>query len=204
MNLSRALISGLLSLLSWTAISAEKATYKWKSSDGSIQYGDQVPPKESKKTYDIYNSKGSKIRTISRAKSQEEHRIEDEKKRKLKILKQITARKHKEDIRLLRLYPNEEAVLYARKERIDAIENGIELSADALTLYQGNIASLRKRAAEHARARKPIPKYIKRKIDNYRKMIQEINISIKIGKSKQQKIRLIYEKILSRYQEIKR
>ncbi|VAW76679.1 hypothetical protein MNBD_GAMMA12-1406 [hydrothermal vent metagenome] len=204
MNPSLAFISGLLTLLSYTALSAEKSTYKWKAGDGSIQYGDQVPPKESKKTYDIYNSKGTKIRTISRAKSQEEHRIEDEKKRKLQILKKIAARKHKEDIRLLRLYPNEEAVLYARKERIDAIQNGIELSSDALTLYQGNISSLRKSAANHARARKPIPKNIKIKIANYRKMIEEIIISIKNGKTKQQKIRLTYEKILSRYQAIEK
>jgi len=197
------ILFSLIILFIGTPLFAEQSMYKWKSKDGSTQYGDQVPPDESKKAYDIYNSSGNKVKTISRAKTQKEYRIEDERKRRLEILKKIAARKHKEDQRLLRLYPNEEAVTLALNERVSAIENGIALSSDALKLYQGNISSLRKRAAEHERARKPIPLTVKRRIANYRKMIHEIESSIRTGKIKQREIRLSYEKILSRYREIK-
>ncbi len=197
------LLLSLIILFIGMPLFAEKSTYKWKSKDGSTQYGDQVPPEESKKAYDVYNSRGNRIKSISRTKTQEEYQIEDKRLRRLRILKKIAIQKLKEDQRLLRLYPNEDAVIHARDERISAIQNGIALSADVLKLYQGNISSLRKSAAEHERARKPIPLTVKRRIASYRKMLQEIETSISAGKIKQQKIRLNYEKILSRYREIK-
>ena len=184
-------------------VSAEKTMYKWKANDGSVHYGDRVPPEETKKAYEVYNTKGDRVKAISRAKTKEEYRREDERNRLIKAKLQAAKIKHKENQKLLRLYPNEEAVTRARDERIVAIDNGIALSTDALRLYNGNISSLRKTAAEHARARKAVPGHIKRKISMYRKMIQELNTSIANGRKKQQNIRQDYEKILTRYREIK-
>lgn len=192
----------LLSQLMVTYVFAEKTMYKWKANDGSIHYGDRVPPEETKKAYEVYNTKGDRVKAISRVKTKEEYRREDERNRLIQAKLQAAQLKRKEDQKLIRLYPSEEAVTRARDERIVAIDNGIALSTDALKLYNGNISSLRKTAADHARARKPVPNHVKKKIAMYRKMIQELNTSIANGRKKQQSIRHHYEKILTRYREI--
>ena len=197
------IVSVIVSLLFGSSAMAGKQLYKWTAEDGSTYYSDAVPPEEAKRALIIMDSKGNKIKKISRAKTAEEYRKADKEKKRLLLIRKKKERKQKIDRDLRRMYPTEDAIARIRDEKIAAIDNGISLSADALKLYRNNIASLRKRAAEYARARKKMPGKIKRKIKDYRKLIIEMEHNVKTQRNNQEAIRQRYEKILTRYREIK-
>jgi hypothetical protein len=112
--------------------SAHSGLYRWVDENGTVHYGDKVPPRYLKKAHDELNEQGTMIKKHDRAMTAEERA---ERKRKEAEQKRLENERRAQALRdrvLTDTYTTERDLIAARDARLDAIDSQLQLSRDII------------------------------------------------------------------------
>ena len=114
------------------AANAQSGLYRWVDENGTVHYGDKVPPKYLKQEHDELNEQGTTVKKHDRAMTAEERA---EKKRQEAEQKRLENEKRAQALRdrvLTDTYTTERDLIAARDARLDAIDSQLQLSKDII------------------------------------------------------------------------
>lgn len=211
MQLNKSLIS-ILSLLSIFLLSETvHARFKcWTNSDGVRECGETIPPEYAQKGYKVINKMGVKV-------GEGEHALTEEDKEKEKQQKALARKKAEEEKKraelaaerrrydrvILNTYTSEQEILYARDEKIAAIESNIKLTKNRVGKLEENLNKLRQNAAQDERSGKGISDKRKKEIADVDRQIAKNRQYISDRTLEQEQLREEYKKKLIRFRELK-
>jgi hypothetical protein len=155
-------LSVLISLLLLLAspVLAQSSLYRWIDTEGNINYSDTIPPESVSQGGVQLNRQGVPVRNLERVLSPEERQIEMEKQRVQAAREKMQRQQASIEWALVGAYRNENDILLAKQEKLDAIEaservvqGNILRSKQQLTddpnLSAAQIAEIEKRIGEN-------------------------------------------------------
>ncbi len=181
---------------------SDNAVYKWKEDEGTTRYSDTLTPEESRKSRAVLDDKGNTVKKIDRAKTGAE--LEAEKQQlalELQKRKQQQAQQES-DRRLLLSFRHADEISAQRDDKLKAIGASILLQQKQLLDQRQRLLHLGQSAANHERAGRAIPAALTREIDGANVILGKIQKNIDQLQAKQQLLRLDYEILLRRYQQL--
>lgn len=141
---SRPVLLAALAGLFMLPIGAQAELYRWKTPDGRVHFGDNMPSSQAEHGYDIVNpATGEVIRHIDRAKTSAELAAAAAAEQKRKDEAKAAAEQSRKDQVLLQLYSSKTDIERARGQRMAEVNAQIKQVENAL-----------KRADERARSDK--------------------------------------------------
>ncbi len=189
-------------LFSGAAGAQGKSLYRWVDENGKVHYSDTVPPEQSRRDRDVLNKRGMTVDRLEGAKTPEEIAAEERRRKREEREKRLAAEQAEKDRILLATFESEQDILSAREDKIDAVENIIQISKGRTKKLNRRLASLIDAAAERERAGKPVPQSLQDDIKEVRAQIEETAQFIERKRTEQERIRAEYEKYIERYREL--
>ncbi len=116
--------------------------FRWKDKNGNTQYGDQVPAEEVNSGRSLLDESGQVVEEVSPARSPEEQKRYEEQQRIAKMERQRREEQDAYDRVLLATFNSPEQILEVRDERINLIEQSINMSRERLRKQQQELAKL--------------------------------------------------------------
>jgi hypothetical protein len=185
-----------------TTVSAER-TFKWVDEEGTIHFGDRVPPRYANREREEINEQGRIVKVYAAPKTPEQ-KAEAKRKAELEAAEKEMAKKRAiHDRSLLATYSSEEDMLMARDGKIASVDALIQLTNSRIENSRKRLLTLETEAAEFERSGKPVPKILQSQITIARDQLNE-NEAFVIAKGKERQV--ITEKFqadISRYRELK-
>jgi hypothetical protein len=177
-------------------------TFKWIDEQGTIHYGDQVPPQYSSKERKVINQQGRIVKTYEAAKTPEQKAEE----KRLAAIEAEKQRQREEQARydriLLATYSNEKRMVMARDGKILSVKATIQLTQDRLKSIQRRLAEHTEEAAEYERSGKPIPVNLQNQIASIREQIAKNEAYIRDKQEEMVAIREKYDSDIRRFREL--
>jgi hypothetical protein len=199
-----------LAALLWAAGTQSMAAtlYKWVDENGSVHYGNSLPPDQSNKRHQQLNSQGMVLTTTNAARSPQEMAEEAEKQRKLEEQQAEDARLKRiqddKDRVLLLTFSNEEELEHVRDNRIEVIDSVIRLIESSIESTQGKLDKLLDRAEQtYTSQGKPVPGGLAQKIEHFERKIGNRTEQLEAKIAERDKIREKYELDLERFRLLK-
>jgi hypothetical protein len=199
----------LAALLSAAGSQSMAATlYKWVDENGSVHYGNSLPPEQSKKSHQQLNSRGMVLSTTDAAKSPEELAEETEKQRKLEEQQAEEARlksiQDDKDRVLLLTFSNEEELELVRDNRIEVINSVIRLIESSIGSTQSKLDKLAQTAEQNYTSKgKKVPGGMAQKIEHFERKIASRKDQLEAKIAERERIRGKYELDLERFRLLK-
>ena len=140
-------IALLLVLATMPAAVSADDIYRWVDENGTVHFGDSVPPQYVKNDRDVINERGVKVKTLPGEKTAEEREAErikaaEENER----LARIEAAKQRDEI-LLSTYLSVEEIEALRNRRQELLEGRIRVTEIYLSTLREKLAKLQKDAS---------------------------------------------------------
>jgi hypothetical protein len=141
------LIVTLLILVTWNQSLVAGQVYRWVDSEGTVHYGDSIPPEYSKRDRDVLNEHGIKIGMLPREPTQEEVAAAELAAEHAEV-ERLRAEELKErDSVLLNTYLSVEEIQALRDRRIELLDGRVRVTEIYLSSLQDKLAKLQKDAS---------------------------------------------------------
>lgn len=193
----------LLGLLIAVASTSASALYKWVDENGKVHYSDKVPPSTVKGQREQIDKQGNVRKVLDREKTPEEIKAAEEARKQ----KEIDEKKAKEqaayDRYLLTTYPNVDAIIKARGERLRQFDANLKQAQESQLGTEKSLKDLKVRAANVEKSGRPVPPVLQKQIAEHESRLRQTTVAIK-NLTKDRKIsEMKYDNDLIRYREIK-
>lgn len=186
--------------------------YKWVDANGSVRYGDQIPPEYSNKKYFQLDAEGRiiKIKEAGKspaqlkkerflAKKKEQEQVEAD-----RLAKEVKLKQNRQDRILLLTFNSEDDIFYARDQRLLVLDSKIKLLKINKVSSQKKLLVLDKQANDQYRSKKqPVPGGLQQKIEQMSKNILSIDASIDQSERKRSDVITGFKKDLVRFRDLK-
>lgn len=180
----------------------QAGVYRWVDSSGEVHFSDQVPPEDARQERKLIGSDGRVLEITERAKTAEELK-EQARLDKIQAKKDEQVRLRKEHDRMLLLtYQSVEEINSARDEKIETLENAIQISMSTLRSQRKRMNDLRQRAADFERSSRPIPKKVITDMALVKGRIINTNKYINRRQQEQEALRKEFSMFVKRYKEL--
>lgn len=176
-------------------IAAGQTRYRWVDDQGHKHLSDEVPADAVRFGYDVLNPYGRVIRHVEGAKTPEQLA---EQKRQAEERKKAEDQK-RYDQNLLLTYPSEQDLVTAQTNQVTMTQQRIDSTRINMKSQLDALASLLDQAAQLQQNNKPVPHYLKDKIDKQRGIIRDQREWIERTESKLEQTRKDNADILKRY-----
>jgi len=131
----------MISAIMWCGI-ASAEYFRWKDNKGNTQYGDQVPAAEVDNGRALVDEDGQVVEQVSPARTPEEQKRFEEQQRIAKLERERKEEQDAYDRVLLATFNSPEEIIEVRDERINLIEQSINLSHERLRKQQKELEKL--------------------------------------------------------------
>ena len=185
----------------WGAL-AYAEFYRWVDEHGNVQYGDQVPATEVESGRELLNESGQIVEKVEPAKSPEELKKLEEQRRIAKIQKDLKEKQDIYDQALLATFNSVEEIEQVRNERINLIEQSIQVSRGRLEKQELELEKLSNVRGRFLKREQQPPEWIE---NNERKILTQITaIQNYIAERdlEKNKLSMQFDKDIQRYKEL--
>ena len=141
MRPDKTIIFLMISAIMWGGI-ASAEYFRWKDNKGNTQYGDQVPAEEVDNGRALVDEDGQVVEQVSPARTPEEQKRFEEQQRIVKLERERKEEQDAYDRVLLATFNSPEEIIEVRDERINLIEQSINLSHERLRKQQKELEKL--------------------------------------------------------------
>ena len=141
MRPDKTIIFLMISAITWCGI-ASAEYFRWKDNKGNTQYGDQVPAAEVDNGRALVDEDGQVVEQVSPARTPEEQKRFEEQQRIAKLERERKEEQDAYDRVLLATFNSPEEIIEVRDERINLIEQSINLSHERLRKQQKELEKL--------------------------------------------------------------
>jgi len=188
-------------LLAATAANAER-TFKWIDAQGNTHYGDRIPMQSAAQRREEINEQGRTLKAYDKPATAEE--ISEQKRQaRLRFEEQkLQEEQAKQDRQLLATYANENDILIARDNKIDAIKEFIHMTDIRIDSLQKRLAELTEEAADYEGRGKPVPEFVQHQTASIRDQIDQNREIITLKQAEMEKINETYAAEMLRYQTL--
>jgi len=198
---SKLLITGVLLALASGA--AAQKLYKWVDEDGNVHYSDQVPPDQVDKAREELNEQGVVVDRTARAPTAEELAEQARLASEADAERRRLERLHREDQKLLMMYPSVEDIIRIKEEQVDAINRSIT-AAEAYKEGQAkSLADLLERAGQMESNGKAVSEALTSQIKSLQSQIAEQEHFIAGRIEERERIVVEYGDLIERYREVR-
>lgn len=176
---------------------------KWVDENGTVHYGDRIPPRYARERIETLNEQGLVIERKEAAKTPEQ--IAEERRQAARAAEEKRRREQAErrDRVLLDTFTNEDEMIMTRNGKIEAVEAVIRVTNERIKKIRERQAGLKKRAAALERAGKPIPDKLARRIAEAERQIRSNLEYIRQRRHDQELIRQKFQADIERFRELK-
>jgi len=188
-------------LLAATAANAER-TFKWVDAQGNTHYGDRIPMQAAAQQREEINEQGRTLKEYDKPATAEE--ISEQKRQaRLRYEEQkLLEEQAEQDRQLLATYANENDILVARDNKIDAIKEFIHTTDIRIDSLQKHLEELTKEAAGYEGRGKPVPEFVQQQTASIRDQIDQNRKIIKLKQAEMEKISETCAADVLRYQTL--
>jgi len=175
----------------------------WTNSEGVRECGDRVPPEYAQQGYKEISEQGIVVDEKERALTDEEiaeikrQREREQEQRR----RQMEEERH--DTILLQTFSNEEDIITARNDKIQAMDAQIKLAESRIAKLRDDLEKRLDQAAASERAGKQPSKELLEDIESLRRQIRTNEEFIAETRADQERIRAQYDADLQRFRELK-
>ncbi len=134
----------LFILLTTTGASASERVFKWIDSNGVIHYGDTLTNRANQGRHAVLNNQGLTIKQIDAVATPAQRAAAQEAKKRQQMQLALQEQQRRSDQILLKTFTTERDLLLARDDRLDAINNTIQLNQRRLDSIERQLHDLRK------------------------------------------------------------
>lgn len=139
---------GVLLLLGGTPVAGAGKLYRWVDENGTVHYGDSIPPQYAKTERQVINEQGVTVETMPAEKSAEERAREEQQQTAREIERQRAGETAQRDAILLNTYLSVEEIEDLRNRRVEILDGQIRVAE----LYLENLREkLKKLQADASR-----------------------------------------------------
>ncbi len=177
--------------------------YKWVDEKGEVHYTDTPPPEAARHDRAILNEQGIPVKRIEGEKTPEELAAERRRRAALEARRRAEEARRRHDRMLLATYATEADMVAARDEKIATLETLIRLTRQRIRKLETELERLRREAAEHERAGRPVSEALRRRIRETRRQIRSNRAFIAAKRREQDAIRAQFERDIQRFRELK-
>jgi hypothetical protein len=186
---------------------AQAKLYRWVDDDGNVFYSDKVPPSQSKKERAVLDKHGMKVEVVEEAKSEQELKLEHQRKMELERLRReqqrLIAEQEAKDRILLRTFSSEEDITLARDNRLNALDVSIQILKSNVQRAKNQLAFLQKDAANKERQGQKVDKGLREDIERYRNKLKVHYGDIIAKEQEKEEIFASYGKDMERFRSLK-
>ncbi len=176
--------------------------FRWKDNNGNTQYGDQVPAEDVDNGRVKVNEGGQVVEKISPARTPEEQRRFEEQQRIAKLERQRKEEQEAYDRVLLATFNSPEEIIEVRDERINLIEQSINLSRERLRKQQKELVKLNDSRNRFIDRDMEPPEWIEKNELKVLSRIAGIEEYIRDKGLEKEKLRISFGEDLNRYKEL--
>jgi len=134
----------LFILLTATGASASERVFKWVDQNGVIHYGDQLTNRANQGRHAVLNNQGMTIKQIDAVATPAQLAAAEEARKRQQMRLALQEQQRRSDQILLKTFTTERDLLLARDDRLDAIDNTIQLNQRRLDSIERQLQDLRK------------------------------------------------------------
>ena len=178
--------------------------YRWKDQDGNVHYTDSIPPDQVESGHTELSEKGIRVKSVGKAKTQEEVEKEQELERLRDEQKKLLAKQRSEDQVLVRTFQSEDDIIMAREGKITAIEVMIEVTKNNILHQQERLVKLLGQAADLERTGKEVHENLIDGIRQVEEAIRDSYAAIVTQEKQKDEIRAKFDRDLERYRQLKK
>ena len=176
--------------------------YKWVDDQGNLHYSDQVPPEQAKQGREVLNQSGRTVEKVERSKTAEELAEEKHQAEIAEVKHKQEEQQKAEDRMLLLTFQSVSHIETSRDNKIQTIENSIQIARSRMDAHEEKLENMRSSAADFERAGKPVPASLVQNMGSVQKQIDDIKKYIEAKKDEQAQIRVQFAKHIRRYKEL--
>lgn len=180
--------------------SADDVMYRYIGEQGETVIDHYIPPEFVDKGYSILNKSGMVIETVAPAMTEEEKALMSEQQKEEEAKKQ----RAKADAWLLERYSDARDAIRARDRQIGALETMIVVAQSNINKLKDNEVRELGYAAEAERQGREVPKDVLDSIESIRDQLRTIDQQVAYQRSEQEKIKLSFQSIILRMQELEK
>jgi len=188
-------------LLAANTVNAER-TFKWVDAQGNTHYGDRVPMQAAAQQRQEINDQGRTLKAYDEPATAAEI-AEQKRQTRLRHEEQLQAEAQaKQDRELLATYANEDDILIARDNKIDAIKEFIHMTEIRIDSLQKRLADLTGEAADYERRGKPVPEFVQHQTASIRDQVEQNQAIVTRKQAEMKKLNATYAADMLRYQTL--
>ena len=188
-------------MLAATAANAER-TFKWVDAQGVTHYGDRVPMQSAAQQRQEITEQGRTLKAYDGPSTAEEI---SEQKRQARLRheeQKLLEEQAIQDKKLLATYADENDILIARDNELDAIKEFIHMTDIRIDSLQKRLTELTEEAADYEGRGKPVPEFVQHQTASIRDQIDQNREITKRKQAEMEKINETYAAEMLRYQTL--
>lgn len=194
-------------LLCLAATPAPAKLYRWVDEDGTVHYSDKLPPEHAKDAHEEIDDKGHTVKDVDRAKTKEE-RMEEEKRQQQREAEQRKraekkARQQRRDEILLQTFTTERDLMRTRNERVEAIDQRVNMTISNNDRLEERINDARERVERLKNNDREVPDNLTRKLENLREQYDNNQRFIDSKRQEREEVEAKFDADLKRFRELK-
>lgn len=204
MRLLKPALSCILGLLLAVASANAYALYKWVDENGKVHYGDKIPPQYAKKQREELDKQGNVRKVMDREKTSEELKAAEDARKQQELDEKKAKEQAAYDRYLLTTYPNVDAIIKARGERLQLFDKNLKQAQESQVGTEKSLGDLRKRTAAIEKNGKPIPPPLQKQVKEHEARLRQTQTAIKSLTADRKTTETKYDNDLTRYRELKK
>jgi hypothetical protein len=168
-----------------------------------MHFSDSLNTVAIKNGYDVLNSSGLVVRHVQRQLSPAERKVAEAEQAKKDAAKKAAERQHAEDMQMLNAYPNERVFRDAQQAEINELKQSVRTTQINLHAQEQNLAELLSHVADLKQQGKPIPAFMKKRIDTQRAAVNQQRATLAKQQSAQDEAAKRVEQRIARYRKLR-
>lgn len=181
---------------------AHGGLYRWVDEGGNVHYTDTLPPDQVQQGHTELSEGGVRIKTVPRAKTEEEIKNEKELERLRTQQERLVEQQKAADRVLLQTFRSEDDMLMARDGQVATIDVMIQVTRNDVRRQQQWLAGQRTEAANLERTGKPVPQNLSDGIASTERSIRDAYATIIEREAQKEAIRTSFDHDLARFRQL--
>lgn len=166
------IILAVLAVTAATAMAAGKL-YKWTDENGTVHYGDKIPPQYAKDQRQVLNDQGLTVRTLQAQKTEQEIKAAQARKAAAKEKQQRESQQAARDKMLLDTYTSIDDIKQSMNSRLQALQGQMKITGTTINNLQNTLVRLDQQAKNFKARKKPLPDNLQKQLELTRRELME-------------------------------
>lgn len=197
-------LSCILGMLLAVASVNAYALYKWVDENGKVHYGDKIPPQYAKKQREELDKQGNIRKVMDREKTPEELKAAEDARKQQELDEKKAKEQAAYDRYLLTTYPNVDAIIKARGERLQLFDKNLKIAQESQIGTEKSLGDLKKRTETIQKSGKPVPPPLQKQVEEHESRLRQTQTAIKNLTADRKTTESKYNNDLTRYRELKK